>query len=249
MDVHILRALSDNLIYVVPYGRTAFVVDPGAAAPVLAEIQRIGCHLSHILLTHHHVDHVGGVVELCARQSCVVVAARSRRMPRIDVVVKDGDELTVAGRRVRALSMCGHTRDDMVYYLPDDRIAFTGDLLFVGGCGRLLEEGPETMWESLRRLRELPDDTQIYCGHDYTAENLAFALSLEPQNADMRKRLSEVRQQAARGEPTVPSLMGIEKKINPFLRADSEAMARAVHGDVSNPAAVFAELRRRKDRW
>lgn len=248
MHIEILLS-GDNFAYLVRYGNTAFVVDPGEAAPVAAWAVREKCAISHVLLTHHHADHCGGVIGLCAEFGCTVMAANDRRMPRIDCAVSDGDEFLAAGLRVRVIGVPGHTRDHLAFLLSSELVVFTGDTLFVAGCGRLLEDSAEVMWQSLLKLRALPDETQVYCGHDYALEDLEFAGHLESANRDVADRLRDVRAMVRAGRLTVPSTIGEEKRTNPFLRADTPELAQAVHHPHANPVAVFAELRQRKDRW
>jgi hydroxyacylglutathione hydrolase len=248
-----IPALGDNLIYVVRYdGNDSFVVDPGDASPVLRSLKKNDLSLKAILLTHLHWDHVGGAGELKRKTGCEIITGDKGRSRDVDKTVQDGQILEMGKERIEVLATPGHTRTSVCYYmLPLNDLQkghlWTGDTLFVGGCGRLLECDPQTMWQSLLKLASLPDDTLVYCGHDYTLENYEFALSLEPDNNVVQQRLDEVRQAQRRGEPTVPSSLSQEKATNAFLRADTPELKAALGMTGAQPVEVFAELRRRKD--
>jgi hydroxyacylglutathione hydrolase len=247
--VIVIPALGDNLIYLYRYDQnTAFVVDPGDAAAVLKAMKKHGLSLGAILITHHHWDHTAGTAELKRKTGCSVIGPGGRRMPEIEDVAEDGRIVTLGNARIQVLATPGHTRTSVCYYVQPAKpthggILFTGDTLFVGGCGRLLECGAQTLWESLQRLARLPDDTLVCCGHDYTLENYEFALSVEPNNPLIRQRLDELK----RGGPTVPSTISQEKATNPFLRADKPELKAALGMTQAREVEVFAELRSRKD--
>src|SRR5215467_1583145 len=249
----LFRCLQDNygvLVHDPSTGATASI-DAPEAAPVEAALKATGWRLSDILVTHHHADHTGGIVALKERHHCRVTApkAEAKRIPAVDVEVAEGDEVTVGSLRARVLDTPGHTAGHISYWLPEEELAFVGDTLFSIGCGRVIEGTPEMMWASLLKLRALPDDTQIYCGHEYTEANIRFALTIEPDNKDLRVRAEEARRQVAAGQDTIPTALGAEKKANVFLRADVPAVAAAV-GLAGQPAAqVFAEVRARKNRF
>lgn len=254
MDIIItIPALGDNLIYLVRYnGTDSFVVDPGDASPVLRILKKHGLSLREILLTHHHWDHVAGAGELKRKTGCQVVAGEGRGSHDVDRMVEDGWILEMGNARIEVLATPGHTRTSVCYYMqPSNEIQkgmlWTGDTLFVGGCGRLFECGPQTMWDSLLKLASLPGDTLVYCGHDYTVENYEFALSIEPDNEVIKQRLDEVRRAKSRGEQTVPSTILREKATNPFLRADVPELKAALGMTNARAVDVFAELRRQKD--
>jgi hydroxyacylglutathione hydrolase len=248
-----IPALGDNLIYVVRYkGNDAFVVDPGEATPILGTVKDHSLNLTTILLTHHHWDHTAGAGELKRKTGCEVFAGYTNGSRHVDKVVGDGQTLKIGNARIQVLATPGHTRTSVCYYrepsthMPGGML-WTGDTLFVGGCGRLLECDPQTMWESLQKLASLPDDTLVYCGHDYTVENYEFALSIEPDNKAVRQRLDEVKYVIRQGEQTVPSSISQEKAMNPFLRADTPELKAALGMANAPGVEVFAELRRRKD--
>jgi len=249
---HLFRCLKDNfgvLLHDPASGATA-AIDAPEAAPVDAALKATGWRLSDILVTHHHADHTGGIAELKARHRCRVTAPRNEaaRIPDVDATVGEGDIASVGALAGRVIETPGHTAGHISYFFDADRLAFVGDTLFSIGCGRVIEGTPEMMWASLLKLRALPDDTEIYCGHEYTEANIRFALTIEPDNPDLRARAEEARRQIAAGQPTIPTTIGAEKRANVFLRADVPAVAAAV-GLAGRPAAqVFAEVRERKNR-
>jgi len=256
MDTAItIPALGDNFIYVVRYdAQDSFVVDPGEASAVLRILKKHGLSLTTILLTHHHGDHVGGASELKRKTGCEIVAGYKGHSRDVNKVVNDGRILSMGGVKIKVLATPGHTRSSVCYYMqPSNTISkgmlWTGDTLFVGGCGRLFECDPQTMWDSLVKLTSLPDDTLVYCGHDYTVENYEFALSIEPDNETVKKRLDEIRQMSKQGGLSVPSRISQEKLTNVFLRADSPELKVALGMRKAPAGEVFAELRQRKDRF
>ncbi len=229
---------------------TTLVVDPGLAAPVLEFLDEKGWALTHILVTHHHADHIDGVEELKRVTGCSVIgsALDARRIPAIDRTVADGDVLQLGGFSVHVIGTPGHTLGHLCYYLPEEKSLFTGDTLFLLGCGRLFEGTPAQMWASLCRLRALPDDTMVWCGHEYTEANLGFARSILPYDGTLATRAAQVQTLRTQGHPTVPGTLGEEKATNPFLRADQPDVAHGVNmAPTSDPLAVFTELRHRKD--
>jgi hydroxyacylglutathione hydrolase len=206
-----------------------------------------GWRISHILNTHHHWDHTGGNQALKAEFGAKVIGpAKDReRIPGIDEGVSEASGWTFGPHRARILEVPAHTRGAITFVFGD--IAFTGDTLFAMGCGRLFEGDPPMMWNSLSKLMTLPDDTRIYCGHEYTLSNGRFALTLEPGNADLQSRMKEVEAARAENRPTIPSTMGLEKKTNPFLRPNSPELRRSLAMENASDVEVFGETRRRKD--
>jgi len=248
-----IPALGDNFIYLYKYSETdAFAVDPAESTGVLKALKDNGLTLSAILITHHHYDHTGGTGELKRRTGCKIIGGDRRRISGIDSVVEDGQILSSGDAKVQVIAAPGHTSTGVCYYLQssshdESGVLWTGDMLFIGGCGRLLECDARTMWASLLKLASLPDDTLVYCGHDYTLENYEFALTIEPYNQAVLQRLEEIRRQQSEGGQTVPSTMLQEKTTNPFLRADTPQMRSALNMPNAPAEDVFAELRRRKD--
>lgn len=251
LEVHMFPCLSDNYGFLIhdPEADVTAVIDTPEVAPINAALEEKGWRLTHILNTHHHFDHAGGNEELKARWSCTVVGAANdaSRIPGIDVRVADGERLPFGSTEAEVLETPGHTTGHIAYYFADDGIAFVGDTLFALGCGRLFEGTPAQMWRSLSRLAELPDDTVVYCAHEYTQSNAAFALSVEPGNDDLVARAAEIDRLRAANEPTVPTTIGLEKATNPFLRPDSDNLRATVGLADADLVTVFAETRRRKD--
>src|SRR5215469_16665797 len=229
---YLFGCLKDNfgvLIHDPATGATA-AIDAPEAAPIEAALRTTGWQLTDILVTHHHADHTGGIAELKARHRCRVTAPRheAARIPAVDATVGEGDTAKVGSLTARVLETPGHTAGHISYVFDADKLAFVGDTLFSIGCGRVIEGTPEMMWDSLLKLRALPDDTQIFCGHEYTDANVRFARTIEPSNTALGKRADEVKQQLAQHRPTIPTMIGEEKQANPFLRADVPAVAAAV---------------------
>ena len=253
LAIELLPALSDNYMYLLheaDSGVTA-VVDPADPAPVIAALDRRGLGLDLILNTHHHGDHIGGNAALKARYGAKIVGPRAEvsRIPDMDRTVGQGDEVAVGGETARVIETPGHTSGHIAYWFESSRALFCGDTLFALGCGRLFEGTPAEMWESLGKLRALPDDTLVYCGHEYTQSNARFALTVEPANRFLSERARQIDATRAEGRPTIPSTLAEEKATNPFLRADEDSLKQGLGMPGCSPVTAFAELRGRKDRF
>ena len=252
-ETHLFNCLKDNfgvLVHDPSTGATA-AIDAPEADPVEAALQATGWRLSDILVTHHHADHTAGILELKERHKCRVTGPRDElsKIRGIDAAVGEGDEVKVGSLTARVLDTPGHTAGHISYWLANEKLAFVGDTLFSIGCGRVIEGTPEMMWASLLKLRNLPGDTRIYCGHEYTLANIRFAQTIEPDNLALIARAAEAAEQIAQHKPTIPSTLDSEKAANPFLRADLPELAAAV-GLPGKPAAqVFAEIRARKNKF
>ncbi len=246
--ISILPAFSDNFIYVIHNGSSAAVIDPSAAYQVSKFLKENNLGLETVLITHHHSDHTGGVGQLKKETGCTVIGGGSR-MGGGDSAVSDGDERESAGLSVRVIGVPGHTNDHVAYYIPSLKAVFTGDALFSAGCGRLFEGSAKQMYTSLQKLAALDDDTLVYCGHEYTDENLQFAAMVDPGNEYVKEKLEAVRDTISQGGYSVPSTIAEEKKTNPFLRAGELSIRKYLHMERASDVEVFAELRNRKDRF
>jgi hydroxyacylglutathione hydrolase len=246
-------ALGDNYIYLCKCSQNnAFVIDPGDSSAVLSALEEQGLTLTAALATHHHFDHIGGIRELKMKTGCEIIGLDRNTIPVTTRFVKGKDVLEVCATKIQVIATPGHTQDSVCYYLQPSKdnqsgILFTGDTLFIGGCGRPIECDAQTMWDSLRKIAALPDDTLVYPGHDYTEENYEFALTIEPNNTTTKKRLQEVRERQKQGRLTVPSTVAQEKITNIFLRADTPEIKIAINMPNAAGSELFAELRRRKN--
>lgn len=253
LEILQLPVLNDNYIYLVhePESGATAVVDPACAEPVLDVLAQNSWRLSFIFNTHHHWDHVGGNLALKQASDCKIVASGydHDRIPGIDISVEDGDILHLGNAKARIIATPGHTLGHIAYYFAEDQALFCGDTLFAMGCGRLFEGSAEQMQQSLHKLRTLPSDCRVYCAHEYTQANGRFALTVEPQNAALQQRMQHVDRLHAAAQPTVPSTLAEELATNPFLRWDSPELQNNIHRQNESPASVFAEVRRRKDRF
>jgi hydroxyacylglutathione hydrolase len=248
---HLFPCLKDNygvLLHDPASGATA-AIDAPEAAPVEAALKSTGWRLSDILVTHHHGDHTGGIKELKQRYRCRVVAPEQEaaKIPLVDETVREDAKVSVGKLSANVIETPGHTAGHISYWFHADKLVFVGDTLFSIGCGRVIEGTPEMMWASLLKLRDLPGDTQIFCGHEYTLANIRFAQTIEPDNRALAARAEEAARQIAAGSPTIPTTIEQEKAANPFLRADVPAVAASVGLAGKPAAAVFAEVRARKN--
>ncbi len=225
MPLEIIRipVLSDNYVWLVhePVSGETMVVDPAVAAPVLAEADARGWKITQIWNTHWHPDHTGGNAEIKAATGCIITgpAAEAARIPTLDVLVAEGDVVKLGAVEAQVLDVPAHTAGHIAFYFAEEHAAFVGDTLFAMGCGRLFEGTADQMFGNMRKLEALGDDTAIYCAHEYTLSNGRFALTVEPDNADLVERMAEVTAMRERGEPTVPTSIALERATNPFMRA------------------------------
>ncbi|WP_291010279.1 hydroxyacylglutathione hydrolase [Hydrogenophaga sp.] len=256
MHLFPIPAFNDNYIWILHDGARALVVDPGEASGVAAYVREHQLVLDTILITHHHGDHTGGVAELREATGAQVVGPASEPMPEPLQRVHDGDAIDVLGLRFEVISVPGHTLGHIAYHCPavdNAPLLFCGDTLFSAGCGRLFEGTPAQMLRSLSRLAALPGNTRVCCTHEYTLANLRFALAVEPGNSDLVRHADHCRQLRAQHQPTLPSSIDLERRINPFLRADVGAVAASARA--YNPACgsdvteVFATLREWKNHF
>jgi hydroxyacylglutathione hydrolase len=251
-EIRLFTCLSDNFGYLIhdPATKATASVDAPEAGPILKALEREGWTLTDILVTHHHHDHVGGIAELKQKYNCRVVAPHDKKtaIANADQRVGNGDVVKVGNLLARVLETPGHTLDHISYVFDSEKTVFAADTLFSIGCGRVFEGTYPMMWDSLLKLRALPDDFKLYCGHEYTASNVKFALTVDPDNPALKARAEQVTKLRAANQPTVPTLMGEEKKANVFLRADEPSVAANLHMKGASAADVFGELRERKNK-
>jgi len=253
LTLRTVPCLSDNYAYLVhdPATGATAVVDVPEVAPILAALDAEGWTLTDILITHHHHDHIGGVGALQAATGARVTGASAdaQRLPPLDRAVAEGDTVTVGGETGTVIDVSGHTLGHVAFHFPESRLVFTADSLMALGCGRLFEGDAATMWASLSKLGALPADTLVCSGHEYTAANARFALTIEPDNAALKTRADAVATARAKGDPTVPSTLSEELATNPFLRAGLVEVKTAIGMEGAEDTAVFAEIRSRKDHF
>ena len=251
LEIVTIPCLKDNYAFLAhdrATGQTA-VIDVPEAAPIAAALEQRGWTLSHVLLTHHHADHVDGLPALLAKHPAVVIgaAADAHRLPVLDQAVAEGDTITIGSDTGTVIDVSGHTVGHIAIHFPDSAVVFTADSLMAMGCGRLFEGTPAQMYASLEKLAALPPETLVCSGHEYTTSNAKFALTIEPQNQALISRIEKIETARAQGRPTVPSTLSSECATNPFLRSDSPEIQATLGMTGADPVEVFAEVRRRKD--
>jgi len=253
LTLETIPCLDDNYAFLLGNADTgeAILFDVPEAAPINAALEQTGWKLSTVVLTHHHWDHIDGLDGLTNRAELTVIGAKAdeHRLPPLDVAVREGDTLELAGEPAHIFDVSGHTIGHIAIHLPNSNIAVTADSLMAMGCGRLFEGTPDQMWDSMQKLRALPPETKICSGHEYTLSNARFAASLEADNTRLNSRIEVLQKARKNSAPTVPSLLADEIATNPFLRADDPVLQKAVNMQGAEPAAVFAEIRGRKDRF
>jgi hydroxyacylglutathione hydrolase len=252
LDIEQFPCLSDNyavLIHDEETGVTASIDAPDADA-ILRRLSAKGWRLTHLLVTHHHGDHTGGNLKLKEMTGCTIIGPKeeAERIPGIDREVSEGDLITFGHFEIRVLDTPGHTAGHIAYWIPEARAVFVGDTLFAMGAGRIFEGNAEMMWNSLKKLMQLPPDTEIYCGHEYTAANAQFALTVDPDNLALQNRAKEVDQLRAKGQPTLPTRLDRELETNPFLRPNVTAIRARLGLPFAPDWKVFAEIRKRKNK-
>ena len=255
MKVLTVPAFADNYLWLIHNDSHAVVVDPGDAQPILSALDQRRLTLSAILLTHHHADHAGGVPALLERFKVPVFGPARDPIPTVTEPLAEGDHASIPelGLDFTVIDVPGHTAGHIAYHSAQHGWLFCGDTLFAGGCGRLFEGTPAQMVDSLEKLAALPEDTQVYCAHEYTLSNLRFAQAVDGDNADLNRRMADEEAKRKRDQPTVPSTIGIERKTNPFLRyrepALVDALVAAGRLDTREPVAAFAALREWKNNF
>lgn len=251
LEIHQFPCLSDNYGVIIRDPSTGDVatIDAPSAADVRAALKAKGWSLTHILTTHHHGDHTDGNLELKAETGCKIIGPRpeASKVPGIDEQVGEGDTFKFGSFNVEVHECPGHTAGHIVLHMPAAKVAFVGDVLFAMGCGRVNEGSMDQMWASVSKVAAFPDETVLYCGHEYTVANADFALTVDPNNAALQARADEVKALRAKGEPTLPTRVDLEKATNPFLRAASPEIRATLGMADASDAEVFAEIRRRKN--
>lgn len=253
LQIEQIPVLSDNYIYIIfdPESQACACVDPADSAAVKRFLDKKGWRLTHILNTHHHNDHVGGNLALKQAYECEIIGAGhdANRIPGIDRHVTDGEVVPFGSTSCQVINVPGHTSGHIAYWFDKEDALFCGDTLFALGCGRLFEGTPAQMWDSLSKFVNLPDETAVYCAHEYTQANAAFAITIDPQNKALQQRMKDIDQLRADGKPTVPTTIGLEKETNPFLRPEDQAVQNELGMYGNDVVAVFAEIRHRKDNF
>lgn len=253
LELVTLPCLTDNysfLIHDSASGDTA-VVDVPESGVISEALRERGWALSHVLLTHHHWDHIDGLTGLLEAHPATVVGAKAdaHRMPALDLAVSEGDSIAFGGETINVLDVSGHTIGHIAFHLPETGVVFTADSLMALGCGRLFEGSPDMMWTSLSKLASLPPETVVCSGHEYTEANARFAITVDPDNSALQKRVRDIAAARAAGRPTVPSLLSLELATNPFLRTADPDIRRHLGLQDAGPARVFAKIRQRKDNF
>ena len=251
LQIHQFACLGDNygfLVHDPKSGETA-CIDTPETAPIMAALEETGWQLTQIWNTHHHYDHAGNNEEIKCLTGCTISgpAGEADKIPGLDRAVDEGDVVMLGAHQAQVLNVGGHTLGHIAYHM--DGHAFVGDSLFVLGCGRVFEGTMAQMWDSLQKLNKLPDGTQIYCAHEYSAANAAFAVTIDPNNQALHKRVAEITALRASDKPTVPTEIALERATNPFLRATDEVVQAHLNMAGAEPADVFAEIRQRKDNF
>tara|TARA_X000001036_G_scaffold434545_1_gene474097 strand:- start:1051 stop:1815 length:765 start_codon:yes stop_codon:yes gene_type:complete len=253
IEITQIPALKDNYIYIVidkDTKKTA-CIDPSESQPVLLFLEQNGITLDYILNTHHHSDHVGGNLELKKETGCQVVGPEidKKRIPGIDICLKHNEEFKLGKTVLNVFEIPGHTLGHICFYSKTNNALFCGDTLFSLGCGRMFEGSPEQMWNSLKLLRCLPDETIVYCAHEYSLSNSFFAIEIDPDNKCLQKKVEEIREKRKHRIPTVPTLLSEEKKTNPFLRVDDKSFTKKLGFYDKIDYEIFAKIRLMKDNF
>jgi hydroxyacylglutathione hydrolase len=253
IDIRQFPCLADNYGYLIrdPASGAVAAIDTPDPAAIDAALAAEGWRLTHILNTHWHPDHAGGNEALKATWGCTVIAPRNEaaKIPGADRLVGEGDVVMLGAAKAIVRDTPGHTLGHIIYHFADDGAAFVGDTIFALGCGRLFEGTPAQMWSSLSKIAAMPPATKLYCAHEYTQANARFAVTVDPDNDALRRRVDQVNERRTRGEWTVPSTLAEELQTNPFLRARDTGVRRAVGLEDADDVSVFAEIRRRKDQF
>lgn len=253
VDVRLVPCLSDNYAVILRDSASdaVIVVDAPEANPIVEALDHAKWKLTHVLVTHKHGDHIQGIPALKERYGAKVIGPRAEanEIPTLDEKVGEPDVVEIGSLRGRVFDTPGHTAGHICYWFEKEKLLFSADTLFALGCGRSFERPAPVLWQSLLKLRKLPDDTVIYCGHEYTLSNARFSVTVDPENEALKARLADIEKARAAGKPTIPSTMAEERVTNPFLRADDPAIAKAIGMSGAGADAVFTEIRERKNNF
>jgi len=254
INIEPIKAFDDNYIWLMTTNEGSIVIDPGESKNLLKAIEKKNIKLDAILITHHHYDHTGGIEELLMKYPNLKVYGPNNNIDLIKSRLRDGELLNIIGIDFEVIEIPGHTLDHIAYYanINNSPILFCGDTLFAGGCGRVFEGTFDQMYESLMKLKKLPKNTRIYCGHEYTINNLKFAKAVEPNNIDLIKRYDEALDLRKNNIPTLPSTLSIELKTNPFLRAEKNNVQKIISHKFKtgfSEKEIFRSLRQWKDNF
>ena len=253
LKVTLISCLSDNYSYIIfdPNSKKAIVIDPAEANPIIKTINKLELKLEYILITHHHADHIGGNNELKKEYDCKIVGFKddANRIPGIDIQIKDKEIFKFEGEEIELNFAPGHTSGHIFYYFKKNKLAFVGDVVFALGCGRIFEGTSDQMYNSVMKIKSLPDETKIYCGHEYTESNLKFCLAYDQNNNDLKQREIKVKKLRQNNLPTIPTTISAEKKSNIFFRCNEHAIINKLGLKGSSPQEVFKKLRELKDNF
>jgi hydroxyacylglutathione hydrolase len=253
LELITIPCLQDNYAYLIGNSGTGecALIDVPEPGPINAAVAASGWSLTTVILTHHHWDHIDGLDGLDNRADLKIIGAKAdaHRLPPLDLAVSEGESVTICGESAKVLDVSGHTVGHIALHFADSKLVFTADSLMAMGCGRLFEGTPAQMYASMEKLAALPDDTLVCSGHEYTTSNANFAVTVDPNNADLKARVAEIERLRGMGKATVPSLLSLEKATNPFLRASDAGVQAAVDLQGADPVEVFTEVRARKDRF
>ena len=253
LEVHMFPCLSDNYGFLIhdPVENLTASIDTPDVTAIEDELKQKNWRLTHIINTHHHYDHAGGNLELKKKTDCTIIGPIQdlERIPGIDLPIEHGQEFNFGSFVVKGFHTPGHTLGHVCFYMPDEKCLFSGDTLFYLGCGRVFEGTMDQMWSSLAKLKSLPEDTSVYCGHEYTLSNMKFANYIDTNNALLNKISLEIKNKREKGLPTVPFNLGVEKKINPFLRVDDDNFIKSVGIRSNNVSESFGKIRLKKDNF
>ena len=253
LKIYIINSLSDNYVYLLRNEKKNItsVIDPGEAEPVIKFLNNKNWHLDEIINTHHHHDHIGGNEKLLDvyKSNLIAPSYEKNRISDISIFVSDNETLIIAGVSANVIHTPGHTLGHVCFFMPEEKCLFSGDTLFYLGCGRVFEGTMDQMWLSLLKLRSLPDDTSVYCGHEYTISNMKFAKYIDTKNVLLNEASLEIKNKREKSLPTVPFNLGIEKKINPFLRADEDSFIKSIGISCNSASESFGEIRLKKDNY